>query len=88
MQIGVRELKARLSEHLRRAESGEQIVVTDRGRPVAMLGPAEATVRPEWLVQMVAEGLATWSGGKPLGLRRRIKTKTLLASAAVLEDRR
>jgi len=37
MTVGIRELKARLSEFVSRAASGEQIVVTDRGRPVARL---------------------------------------------------
>lgn len=37
MEIGVRELKARLSHYLRLAEKGERIVVTDRGKPSAML---------------------------------------------------
>lgn len=36
-QVGIRELKAKLSEYVARAASGEQIVVTDRGRPVARL---------------------------------------------------
>jgi prevent-host-death family protein len=39
MDIGVRELKQRLSELLDRAASGEIIRVTDRGRPKAILGP-------------------------------------------------
>lgn len=37
--IGVRELRQRASELLRRVEQGETIEVTDRGRPVAMLAP-------------------------------------------------
>lgn len=37
MEVGVRELKAKLSEYLRRAADGETVVVTDRGRPVARL---------------------------------------------------
>ena len=37
--IGVRELRQRASELLRRVEQGETIVVTDRGRPVALLSP-------------------------------------------------
>ena len=41
MQVAVRELKDRLSELLRRAEAGEEIVVTSHGRPVARLGPVE-----------------------------------------------
>ena len=37
--VGVRELRQRASELLRRVEGGETIVVTDRGRPVAVLAP-------------------------------------------------
>lgn len=37
--VGVRELRQRASELLRRVEAGETIVVTDRGRPVALLTP-------------------------------------------------
>jgi prevent-host-death family protein len=37
--VGVRELRQRASELLRRVEEGETIEVTDRGRPVAVLSP-------------------------------------------------
>jgi prevent-host-death family protein len=40
--IGVRELRQRASELLRRVEQGETIEVTDRGRRVAILAPAPA----------------------------------------------
>jgi prevent-host-death family protein len=39
MDVGVRELKAKLSEYLAAACAGEEIVVTDRGRPVARIVP-------------------------------------------------
>lgn len=35
----MRELKARLSEYLAHAARGEDVVVTDRGRPIARLVP-------------------------------------------------
>lgn len=38
-KIGIRELRQRASEFLRRVEAGETIEVTDRGRPVALLTP-------------------------------------------------
>lgn len=38
-RVGVRELRQRASELLRRVEGGETFEVTDRGRPVALLGP-------------------------------------------------
>jgi len=37
--VGVRELRQRASELLRRVATGETIEVTDRGRPVALLSP-------------------------------------------------
>jgi prevent-host-death family protein len=37
--VGIRELRQRASELLRRVEAGETIEVTDRGRPVALLAP-------------------------------------------------
>jgi prevent-host-death family protein len=37
--VGVRQLRQRASELLRRVEEGESIEITDRGRPVAVLGP-------------------------------------------------
>jgi prevent-host-death family protein len=39
MDVGVRELKQRLSEFLDRAARGEVIRVTDRGQPKALLCP-------------------------------------------------
>jgi prevent-host-death family protein len=37
MSIGVRELKSNLSEYLRRAARGEEVIVTDHNRPIARL---------------------------------------------------
>jgi prevent-host-death family protein len=39
VDVGVRELKQRLSEYLDRAARGERITVTERGRPKAQLVP-------------------------------------------------
>jgi prevent-host-death family protein len=54
MDVGVRELKAHLSEYLDRAEAGEVITVTDRGKPVAVLAPLPPRVVD--LDQAIAEG--------------------------------
>lgn len=37
--VGIRELRQRASELLRRVEDGETIEITDRRRPVAVLAP-------------------------------------------------
>jgi prevent-host-death family protein len=39
MDVGVRELKQHLSQYLDRAEGGQVITVTERGRPKALLMP-------------------------------------------------
>lgn len=38
-RVGVRELRQNLSVYLRRIADGDSLEVTDRGRPVALLGP-------------------------------------------------
>lgn len=39
MIVGVAELKARLSEYLGRVRAGEEVIVSDRGRPFAKVVP-------------------------------------------------
>lgn len=41
-KAAVSRLKARLSEYLAKVKAGEEVVVTERGRPVARLIPVEA----------------------------------------------
>ena len=63
MDVGVRELKAKLSAMLQRAAAGEVITVTDRGRPVATLGPPlgtidlSAAVEAGWVTPPTTTGL-------------------------------
>lgn len=40
--VGTREMRARFSEFLERAERGETVVITRRGKEVARLTPPEA----------------------------------------------
>ena len=54
--VGVRELKQHLSEYLDRAEAGEVVRVTDRGRPKAMLVSLPGRLR---LDEGIAQGWVT-----------------------------
>jgi prevent-host-death family protein len=45
MKAGVAELKARLSRYLDRVKAGEEVLVTDHGRPVARIVPVAGRVR-------------------------------------------
>lgn len=40
-RVAITELKAKLSEYLSAVRAGEELIVTDRGRPVARLGPVK-----------------------------------------------
>lgn len=89
--IGIRELKANLSAHLRRVEAGERVTITDRGRAIATLEPVDPIERrepPAWLKQLAVEGRVRLGSGGPVGQWPRIKSKGLLASKTVIEDRR
>ena len=87
-EVGIRELKAHLSEHLKRVQGGLRLIVTDRGRAIATITPVGQPQAPAWVLRMVADGLATWNGGKPVGLNPRLKSKGKSASRMVIEDRR
>jgi len=85
MDVGIRELRADLSRFIRRVRAGEEIVVTDRGRPVARLVPVSGESK---LDRLIREGLVTpaprpWRGKMP----KPIEGAGPL-SDIVLEDRR
>ncbi len=52
--VGIAELRQNLSRYLRRVENGERLLVTDRNRPVAELGPPPSTGAA--LDRLIAEG--------------------------------
>jgi len=56
MKVGIRELKAHLSEYVRKAAEGEQILVTHRGRPVARLEGIDGASKVD---RGIAEGWIT-----------------------------
>ena len=61
----VSELKAHLSEYLNQVKAGMEVLITDRGKPVARLAPI---IRPkdlkEPLVRMEKQGLIRLGSGK------------------------
>lgn len=55
----MRELRQVLSEVLRRVQSGEQVRVTSRGRPVAEIVPVESRSPDRHLQNLAAVGAVT-----------------------------
>jgi prevent-host-death family protein len=89
--VGIRDLKAHLSRHLRRVRAGTRLLVTDRGRDVATISPVEPApggAEHAWARQLVAEGRATWSGGKPRGAHGLVARKGPTLASTVLDGRR
>lgn len=89
MTVTIHELKNRLSEYLRRVQAGEQLVVTDHGRPVATIqavGSDELTVEQR-LTLMVSAGEMTEPRGAGLKWTRSTVIRGRPLSRTLLEDR-
>ena len=56
-RLGIRELRNATASAVRRAGDGERILITVDGRPVAQLGPIEATGDQVSLEDLAARGL-------------------------------
>lgn len=58
MVVGIRELKAHLSEYVEAVEAGECIEITKRGRVVAVIAPpgSRAAALPEDVRQLISAG--------------------------------
>jgi len=85
ISIGIKELKTRLSSYVDRVRHGEEVVITEHGKEVALVIPISRERRA--IKSLIDSGAAKWTGGKPEGLENvRIKGKAL--SKTVLEERR
>ncbi|MBF6604550.1 MAG: type II toxin-antitoxin system prevent-host-death family antitoxin [Chloroflexi bacterium] len=86
MDVGIRDLKARLSEHLDRVAHGEVITVTSRGRRVAQIVPI---LGRDSLDRGLAEGWVTRQVERPPEpvLRQRPLPGTLTTTQLISRDR-
>ena len=78
MEVGIRELRAHLSRFVERAQAGEQILVTDRGIPVARLVAAGGQ-RP--LDRLIETGVV-----EPAPRRQSRPPETPLRAAGTVSD--
>lgn len=63
MMVGVRELKARLSEYMRRVKAGQIVIITEHGTPIGRIVPETQSIEDR-LQGLVESGLVAWSGKK------------------------
>jgi prevent-host-death family protein len=85
MDVAVSELRAHLSEWLERAREGREVVITDRGMPVARLLGLSATATLE---RLSAEGII----GRPAAQRPmaagRARPRPQRALSSIVSDQR
>lgn len=62
MRISVTEAKAQLTDLVRRAEAGEEVILTRHGQPAARLVPAKARVDREARRRLIEEVQASAAG--------------------------
>ncbi len=55
--IGIADLKANLSKQLAAVKAGEEIVVTERGGPIARIVPISAVELPDRVRRLAQQGL-------------------------------
>lgn len=87
MDVPVSTLRAQLGDWVDRARAGEEIVVTDRGVPVARLVGLDAATTLE---QLTAEGLISKpaSAERPSAVgRRRVQAKGSVSDLVVSQRR-
>lgn len=85
ISVGIKELKERLSLYVDKVRQGGKIIVTDRGKEIAMVVPISR--ERSAVKHLVESGRAAWAGGKPGGVKG-IKAKGKPLAQSILEDRR
>ena len=85
--VNIATLKAKLSEYLRMARTGETIRILDRHRPIATLSGIRVGEGVRAANDLVQQGLAEWHGGKPMVRPLRPRKGPAALGEAVLEDR-
>lgn len=83
--VGVAELRQNLTKYLRRVGQGERLVVTDRNRPVAELGPPSTPASA--LDRLVADGRVSRPTRRGLPEPLRLDGSTRALSQALDEVR-
>jgi prevent-host-death family protein len=90
--VGIKELKNRLTHYVRRTKQGEEIIVTERGKPVALLtsisAGAQATTLEAKLARLHAQGRLTLPDRPPARRTRLVEVSGPPVADTVLEDRR
>ncbi len=91
MRLGLRDANQQFSKAIRAVRAGKEVVLTDRGHPIAVIKPIrEEDDREAALQAMAAEGLirlAARKGPTPAPRWRPVKVRGVPLSETVIDDR-
>ncbi len=92
VRVAVRELKNRLTSYLRLVKADQEVIVTERGKPIAVIQPVGGASAPKSLEARIAALAAAGELSAPEGrLRpriRRVKIGGRPLSEQIIADRR
>ncbi|MBV8357339.1 MAG: type II toxin-antitoxin system prevent-host-death family antitoxin [Deltaproteobacteria bacterium] len=90
--IGVRELENRLALYLKLVKADQEVIITERGKPIALIQPLGGAGAPRSLEARLAElavrGEITLPEGPLRPRRRKFKISGRSLSELIIEDRR
>ena len=89
--VGLKELRSRLTEYLRRTKRGEEVIVTERGKPIAVIQPIKSVEKLESregeLAKLAALGVVTLPVRRPSKKIRRVRVRGRPISKTILSER-
>jgi prevent-host-death family protein len=92
VQVGVRELKNRLTSYLKLLKEDQEVIVTERGKPIAVIQPVGGDSAPRsreaQLAALAAKGVLTLPERPPTRHIRRVKIAGRPLSEQIIADRR
>lgn len=86
MLVSINEFKSHLSRYVSQAQAGQPIELTSHRKVVARLIGIPSS-EENGISRLLAQGIATWQGGKPCGAELRLAERGKPVSALVMEDR-
>jgi len=90
--VGIKELKNRLTAYIRLAKQGEEIVVTERGRPVVLMQALrkakDVKSLEARLARLADRGIVTLPDRRPPAKIKPVRAPGMLASRIIVEERR
>ena len=90
MRLGLREANQKFSKAIKAVRAGKEVVLTDRGRPIAVIKPIKEDTQEAVLKAMADEGVITLparKGPMPAARWRPVKIKGRPLSQTIIDDR-